>query len=332
MMTGCRQSPGSTCPRRGAAWSGYGAAWAATAPRAGSTACWVFTSHESRNMFSSCPPATPTRATRSPAYGLFTNHETRDTAFFSKHGFYRRGCVRGGATRSLRPAHCARRQVTVFLFTIVHHCSRLFGIVQRKILFLSQCPSPRRSLWRMPPPSPATRPVGFSRDTKHGFSLSLRRLQGEQPQARPTGFSRITRHESRITRHESRITAFMLLSLLSCALWRGIGLLWRGMGGRRPPRRQHGLLGFHQPRITQHGFSPALRRLQGEQLQARPTGFSRITKHESRPLCLSSHDFPRFPGISRYSSAPPPPGIGVRAPSAAAPAALRAASVGAKEK
>ena len=30
-------------------------------------------------------------------------------------------------------------------------------------------------------------------------------------------------------------------SLLSCALWRGIGRLWRGMGGRRPPHRQHGL-------------------------------------------------------------------------------------------
>ena len=43
-------------------------------------------------------------------------------------------------------------------------------------------------------------------------------------------------------------------SLLSCALWSGIARLWRGMGGRRPPRRQHGLLGFHQPRDTQHGF------------------------------------------------------------------------------
>ena len=30
-------------------------------------------------------------------------------------------------------------------------------------------------------------------------------------------------------------------SLLSCALWRGMGRLWRGMGGHRPPHRQHGL-------------------------------------------------------------------------------------------
>ena len=34
--------------RCGAAWGGYGAAWAATVPRAGNTAGWVFTSHESR--------------------------------------------------------------------------------------------------------------------------------------------------------------------------------------------------------------------------------------------------------------------------------------------
>ena len=53
------------------------------------------------------------------------------------------------------------------------------------------------------PSASATRRVGFSprreaRIKQHGFSLSLRRLQGEQPQARPTGFSRITRHETRL--------------------------------------------------------------------------------------------------------------------------------------
>ena len=90
---------------------------------------------------------------------------------------------------------------------------------------------------------------------------------------------------SRNTRHETRITAFTLFSLLSRALWRGIGRLWRGMGGRRPPHRQQACMIFtnHETRNTQH-FSPALRRLQGEQPQARPTGFheSRNTKHESR--------------------------------------------------
>ncbi len=94
------------------------------------------------------------------------------------------------------------------------------------------------SSWRRQPrpaPQAASRPrrqhgfFGLSRITQHGFSLSLRRLQGEQPQARPTSFSRITSHET-------RNTAFLLFSLLSCALWRGMGRLWRGMGGAAVPR------------------------------------------------------------------------------------------------
>ncbi len=90
---------------------------------------------------------------------------------------------------------------------------------------------------------------------------------------------------SRNTKHETRIMAFTAArSLLSCALWCGMGRLWRGMGGCRPPLRQQGLLGFHQPRDTQHGFSLflSLRRLQGEQPQPRPTGFhdTRDTNHE----------------------------------------------------
>ncbi len=105
-----------------------------------------------------------------------------------------------------------------------------------------------------------------TRDTKHSYCLARRASQREFQ-----GF------------HETRITAFMLpyprfptisrhfprfpgpptplgkgpravRSLLSCALWRSIGRLWRGMGGRRPPRRQHGRLAFHQPRISQHVF------------------------------------------------------------------------------
>ena len=53
------------------------------------------------------------------------------------------------------------------------------------------------------------------------------------------------------TNHETRNTAFLLFSLLSCALWRGMERLWRGMGGHRPPHRQHGLLGF-----TNHASRP----------------------------------------------------------------------------
>ncbi len=77
-------------------------------------------------------------------------------------------------------------------------------------------------------------------------------------------------------------------SLLSCALWRAMGRLWRGMGGHRPPRRQHGffskhgLYAFHESQLPYPRF---------------PT---------------ISHDFPAFPG-------PPHPPLrrsSVHAPSA----------------
>ena len=96
-------------------------------------------------------------------------------------------------------------------------------------------------------------------------------------------FQVFTKHETRNTRHETRITAFMLLSLLSCALWSGMGRLWRGMGGMgRPeplsahrPHRQQDLSGFHE---------------------------TRDTRHESRLFFESQLPCPRFPGISRYFS------------------------------
>ena len=56
---------------------------------------------------------------------VFTNHESRDT----NHGFSPWG-RQGGATGNRRPDHCARRQVTVSRFIVVHHCSRLFTIVR----------------------------------------------------------------------------------------------------------------------------------------------------------------------------------------------------------
>ena len=116
-------------------------------------------------------------------------------------------------------------------------------------------------------------------------------------------------------------------SLLSCALWSGMGRLWRGMGGRRPPRRQHGLLGFHQPRDTQHGFplpsgdskesNPKPDQRVSTNHESRDTnhgfyGFheSRDTKHESRLFFESRLPYPRFPTISHHFPAfpgPPPP-------------------------
>ncbi len=95
-------------------------------------------------------------------------------------------------------------------------------------------------------------------------------------------------------------------SLLSCALWRGMGRLWRGMGGHRPPRWQHGL-----------SCSPDVRYFFWSE-PGPPTMV--FTKHESRDTNHSfpTHDFPPFPTISRHFPAPPPPlrRSSVHAPSA----------------
>ena len=147
---------------------------------------------------------------------------------------------------------------------------------------------------------------------------------GDRRAARAAAFQVFTKHETRDPRHESRPL-----------LWRGMGRLWRGMGGMgRPeplsahrPRRQQRLSGFHETRDPRPGYCQARRVSQREfrgfhetritafwffpvppatprrATQARPTGFSRDTNHESRPLCFPTHYFPRFPGISR----PPPP-------------------------
>ena len=275
------------------------------------------------------PPAFPGRATASRAQRFF--YESRITAFF------RPGCATGGATGNRRPDHCPRRQAAVFQFTIVHHCSLLFTIV-RHCSEKKYCPAlvPRRQFFLE---RTKTR-LWFSRNTNH--------------ETRNTAFFRITALIPcpllpTIARYCPALLGgkYCPARVSSCrpvaAFLRVVerqGRLWRGMGGLRPPHRQHGLLGFHQPRDTQHGFSLSLRRLQGEQPKARPTGFSRITRsrdtaiawraasqrefqgfHETRitnhgffsnhglyaSLLTISHHFPPFPTISRHYSAPPPP-------------------------
>ena len=172
-----------------------------TVPRAGNTADWVFTRNESRNMFSPCPPATPRRATPSPANGVFTNHESRDT----NHGLY---------------AFAA-----AFLRIVVRHGAAM------------------ARHGRPSSPAPATRPIGFSPATNHAtcFPPVLRRLQGEQPQARPTGFSRITKHET-------RITAFMLFTSNEIAQ-HGFSL---SSGDSKESNPKPGQRVFHESRNTNH--------------------------------------------------------------------------------
>ena len=200
---------------------------------------------------------------------FFTNHETRLLSPWVREGW-----------RHQKPPSGPLRQPASHCFP-VHDCSRLFAIVHDcspKNIVRNQCPR-----------------------AVHTGSAACKVF---------------TNHETRVTKHglyafhESRVTAFLAArSLLSCALRRGIGRLWRGMGGRRPPRRQHGLLGFHQQRITQHVFP--LPSGDSKESNSKP-GLrvfheSRITRRETRLLCFSTHDFPQFPTISRHFPAPPPP-------------------------
>ena len=192
--------------------------------------------------------------------------------------------------------------------------------------------------------------LGFHqpRGTQHGFP----RPSGDSKESNPKPDQRVfTKHETRVTKHgffhracardtqsetTVRTAAHAARSLLSCALWSGMGRLWRGMGGRRPPHRQHALLGFHQPRGTQHGFP----RPSGDSKESNPKPDQRVfhesrdTNHESRLFFESRLPYPRFPTISHHFPAfpgPPTPlrcsrSASRRAPSAAAPAALRARS------
>ena len=87
-----------------------------------------------------------------------------------------------------------------------------------------------------------------------------------------------TKHSSALVGDKSCGDRKAARSPLSCALSR-CGAAWGGYGAAWaatvPPRRQHGRLGFYQPRIT-------------------------------ASLPTISHDFPLFPGISRPPHPPPP--------------------------
>ena len=84
-------------------------------------------------------------------------------------------------------------------------------------------------------------------------------------------------------------------SLLSCALWCGIGRLWRGMGGRRPPHR-HTACRFLTSQGTRIMVIPCSSGGIKESTPSPTNGFSRNTRHGPYRI---SHEFPRFPTISR---------------------------------
>ena len=147
------------------------------------TAFQVFTRPETRDTGL---PGAPRKPARIPRFSRNTRHESRDTAFIAV-------CARGAVPPETSVRSTAPAGKSLFssspLFAVVHDCSPLFG---KKYCLEPVSPSPS---------TPTTRPVRFSR----------------------------------ITKHESRNTAFMAArSLLSCALWRNgcaaMAWLWSGCG------------------------------------------------------------------------------------------------------
>ena len=134
-------------------------------------------------------PLTRRAAQAGPGSELFTKHETRITAFSRITAFV---AVRFsvGARGVASPETAVRTTAPAgkplfsssLLFTIVHYCSPLFAIVHQKILSCASAlvppgrcfPARCGAAWaamarhgRPPSPAPATRPVGFSRDSRH---------------------------------------------------------------------------------------------------------------------------------------------------------------------
>ena len=114
------------------------------------------------------------RATPSRGQRFFTNHETRNTAFFLR-----------GARRAAPPETAVR--TTAPAGKPLFSCSPLFTIVQQKNCSASL---------------PSRRPVAaFLRVVaRHGAAMARHgRPPSPAPATRPVGFSRITNHETRIT-------------------------------------------------------------------------------------------------------------------------------------
>ena len=245
-------------------------------------------------------------------------HESRVTkhGFFSKHGFFRPGCAAGGSTGNRRPNHCPRRQAAVFLFAIVRHCSPLFTIVRHcsaKKLFcaIALAPSGRcfparcGAAWRgygaawaaAAPRAGNTACWVFTSHESRNMVFPCPSSDYRENSPKP---GQQVFHESRDTKHESRPLCFSRCFPASCgAAWRGYGAAWaaaapragntarwvftshetRNMvfpcpsGGSRESSPKPGQQVFHESRVT--------------------------TRHESRPLYFSSHDFPAFPAIIR---------------------------------
>ena len=164
-------------------------------------------------------------------------HETRNT----NHGFFSPWMHKGRTIRNRRLDRRARRPIAAFLRVVVRHgaamarhgrhgrpeplllCSRLFGIVQQKILHLSQCPLSVHT------GNAAFKVLNETRLTKRGLC------------------GRSVRYGS--ARVASRKTAARLL--FACARSRGLARHRVARGApellsAHRPHQPHGRLGFHE--------------------------------------------------------------------------------------
>ena len=249
-------------------------------------------------------------------------HESRITRHESR--LFSPWCATGGATGNRRPDHCPRRQAAVFLFAIVQQKKLFCAIVLAPPgrCFPARCGAAwggYGAAWVAAVPRAGNTACGVftSHETRNmGFPYS----SGDSKENSPKPGQQVF-HESRITRHESRPLCFCRCFPARCrAAWRGYGAAWAA-AVPRAGNTACKVFTSHETRNMGFPYSSCDSRENSPKPGQQVFHESRITRHESRPLRFSSHDFPRFPGISRYYSAPPPPGAGVRAPSAAAPAA-----------
>ena len=247
-------------------------------------------------------------ATANPGQRFFTNHETR---LFVALGA-RRAAQPETAVRTTAPAGKPLFPSSP-LFTIVHYCSLLFAIVQKKIL---PCASSSQTVLlgaNQDPTMVFTKHE--SRDTKHGF-FSNHRLD-----SLPT-----------IAHHCPLLPGIARGKILSCAsVLAPPGRCFPARcGAARAAMARHGRPPSPAPATRPVGFSPATRHATwvfpvppATPRRATPSPTSRFfTNHETRDtnhglyasLLTISHNFPVFPGIIRPPHPPTDQGFARRPP------------------
>ncbi len=284
------------------------------------------------------PPAFPGRATPSRGQRFFTRHETRITAF----PVARTVPVGTEALQSFfsAPAGIASGEKSCFSGLVMSDPwrNRMQDSPARRCFLLEQPQAAANGFSRIT--RHETRITAFMLFTRHETRLfritaftDLRFTvvrDGRRHRKPPSGPLPPSASRCFPVRHCSRLFAIVRQKYCPApvpsrrpvaAFLRVVARHGAAMArhGRPPPPRagntvckvftnhETRLLCFSRDKNHETWFLPVAAAAPRRANQARPTGFSRITSHESRLLYFSSHDFPRFPGISRYYSAPPSP-------------------------